>query len=301
MRDSSSLAHERNRCLVSIPPELMRPDTHRQPSVHPLKLTVAYDIWISFIILSALTASIFFFPHQSNAVRFGLGLAIGLFVPGYLSTLVLFPNPKSLDGIERTGLSLVLSVVWIPLLALFLSLAKLRLDATHLVLAVNLVCLLMGSSGLIRRSASGIQSPPPVYPSGKVGLYLGSLVVGLGVLTWAIVAPNLKTQHLAFAVLGRHQQLSGYPFQVRIGERYPLIVEIQNPRSHRGSYKVDLVANGAPTQTLHAHVAAQRSWKTIMALPANRPARSETARFLLFRGRSTKPLRTLWIRYTIVP
>jgi uncharacterized membrane protein len=53
-------------------------------------------------------------------VRLPLGLVYILYVPGYCLTAALFPAQEDLDGIERVGLSLGLSVAWVPVLALIL-------------------------------------------------------------------------------------------------------------------------------------------------------------------------------------
>lgn len=53
-------------------------------------------------------------------LRLVLGLAYVLFVPGYCLTAALFPRADDIDGIERIGLSLGLSVAWISVLALIL-------------------------------------------------------------------------------------------------------------------------------------------------------------------------------------
>jgi uncharacterized membrane protein len=55
-----------------------------------------------------------------SLLRIPLGLAYVLFIPGYLLQAFLFPRLDDLDGIERMGLSLGLSVALVPLLALLL-------------------------------------------------------------------------------------------------------------------------------------------------------------------------------------
>lgn len=284
-----------------MPPQLSRSlsPAKRRP-ISAFRLKTVYDVWICFAFLAALDALIVWLPHETNAVRLGLGLAVGLFVPGYLSTLALFPDHETLDSIERTGLSLVLSVVWIPLLALLLSLAHIRLNAEHVVLSISLVSLLMGFMGVWRRSLSGVESPPPVYPNGAARFYLGGLVLALGIVTWAIVAPNLKAQHLAFSVLGAHNQLQGYPYQIAVGQKYPLHLQIYNPASITRQFTVRMVANGTRPASFTATVKSDQTWQHTIILPANPPARSETARFLLLPQGGHKILRTLWIRYTIV-
>ena len=53
-------------------------------------------------------------------LRLVLGFAFVLYIPGYCLQAALFPRAADLDGIERTGLSLGLSIAWAPLLALLL-------------------------------------------------------------------------------------------------------------------------------------------------------------------------------------
>jgi len=287
--------------LVSMPPRAARPlNFERHHRVHPLSLPVVYDIWIAFLCLFSLDAYLLVIPHGTNALRLGLGLAVGLFVPGYLSTLALFPEQETLDGIERTGLSLVLSVVWIPLLALLLSLGHIRLNANHIAWAISVVSLGVGIGGIWRRSLLAVKTPPPVYPNGNARFYLGGLVLALGILTWAVVTPNLKAKSVAFSVLGAQNQLQGYPYQIRFGQKYFLHLQVYNPGLSAHRFRVEMVANGVPTRTLLASVAPGHTWTHPISLPANAPARDENARFLLWSGASHRPLRSLWIRYRIV-
>ncbi len=273
-------------------------EKRRRPN--PFRFSVIYDVWLAFLGLFALDLYILLIPHGSNALRLGLGLVVGLFIPGYLSTLALFPEPETLDAIERTGLSLVLSVVWIPLLALLLSLTHIRLNANHMAWAISAISLVVGFAGIWRRDLSSVQAPPSVYPNGRARFYLGGLVLALGILTWAIVAPNLKAQSLAFSVLGAQDQLQGYPYQVSFGQRYLLRLQVYNPASGPRQFRIEMVANGAPSHSLTANVAARHTWQGPILLPANVPARNETVHFLLFRPGGHHPMRTLWIRYRIV-
>ncbi len=268
--------------------------------VAALRWHAVYDVWIATAMALGLDGMILFLPHALSPLRFVLGLAVGIFIPGYLSTLGLFPELGTLDAIERTGLSLVLSVVWIPLLALLLALAKIRLTAPHMALAVTLVTVLTGAAAVWRRYAAEVPSPPPVYPNGSARWYLGSLALVLGLVTWAIVGPNLRAQHMAFSVLGAHNRLQGYPYQIRFGQVYPLHLQIFNPDHATRHFTVKVSANGVPSRLIFATVSPHHTWQRAVDLPANSPARSETVRFLLYARGGQHPLRTLWVRYTIV-
>ena len=287
--------------IVPISPVASQSRADQRAPVTALRWRVAYDVWIVLAMALGLDAMIFVIPHALTPVRFVLGLAVGIFIPGYLSTLALFPETATLDAIERTGLSLVLSVVWIPLLALLLSLAKIRLNAPHLALSVTLVTVLTGAAAVWRRYAAEVPAPPPVYPNGSARWYLGGLALVLGLVTWAIVGPNLRAQHMAFSVLGAHDRLQGYPYHIRFGQIYPLHLEIFNPSNAARNFTAKVVANGVPTRLITARVRPHQTWQHAVDLPANGPARSETVKFLLYARGGRRPLRTLWVRYTIVP
>ena len=57
----------------------------------------------------------------TGALRIALGLAFGLFFPGYTLIAALFPKKDSLNGIERLALSFGLSIVVVPLIGLILN------------------------------------------------------------------------------------------------------------------------------------------------------------------------------------
>jgi hypothetical protein len=241
-----------------------------------------------------------YFPHNLAALRLSLGLLVGLFIPGYLSVGGLFPHPESLDGIERTGLSMALSMFWIPVVALLLSLTHVSLDAAHLVWALSIISGGAALTTIVRRARIHALSPPPVYPDGRARLYLGGFVLALGLVTWAIVTPNLKQQHLAFSILGPQQQLQGYPYQVAVGQIYPLHLHVFDPQPSKSPpMMIKIVAGGTASHTIPVHLDGRATWEQSFTLPNQAPVRNETVRFLLM-GRGSRPLRTLTVHYRIV-
>ncbi|MCB0238602.1 MAG: DUF1616 domain-containing protein, partial [Anaerolineae bacterium] len=85
-------------------------------------------------------------------LRLALGLAYVLFVPGYCLTAALFPREDDIDGIERLGLSLGLSVAWVPVLALILDRLPWGLRLWPIVVGELLSMAIFAAIALWRRS-----------------------------------------------------------------------------------------------------------------------------------------------------
>jgi len=79
-------------------------------------------------------------------LEFGNLLAILLvvFIPGYVLVAVLFPDNKELDWIERSALSLGLSIAVVPLISLILNFTPFGIRFAPLVVTVALFIVVVG-------------------------------------------------------------------------------------------------------------------------------------------------------------
>lgn len=259
-----------------------------------------WDLGVIFVLTAGLDVLILVPSGILEPLRFVLALGVGLFFPGYVTTAVMFSESARLSPIERTGLSLGLSVVWVPLVALLLGLAHIRLNAPHVALSLTLVTGLGAAAAAWRRRVTS-EGPAPVYPQGRDALWLGGLATALGLLTWAIVAPNLHREHLAFAVLGSSGHLEGYPYEVAFGHADRLTLQVQNPTAQARVVRIQMNGNGATARRWDLHLSPHHTWSQKVALPSNPPARSETVRFNLYQTGKRTPIRSLNVKYRIVP
>ena len=76
-----------------------------------------------FVLIVGVTLllAIFIFAGLSNIMRTVLGIIFIAIIPGYALQAALFPGRRDLKDVERTALSLALSVATVPILILFLN------------------------------------------------------------------------------------------------------------------------------------------------------------------------------------
>jgi uncharacterized membrane protein len=260
-----------------------------------------WDLWGAAVLAAALAANNAIAPNTATVLSVVLGLLIGLVAPGYALIGLLQARRGDLDELERWGLSLVLTVVVVMISALLLSEAHVRLDARRMTTALAVETVILAAAGVCRRS----MLPPgeayaPRLPRNR-GPYLTLvLAVALGVTTWQVVSTAYGTKSTSFSITSPSGQLSGYPFQIRIGSSYPLTLHIDNPTGQAVRYRLVVSSSGgAGAASGSVRVAAHGAWSERVLLATGPPARSEIARFALFQG--TRATRVLWIRYRIVP
>lgn len=234
------------------------------------------------------------------APRFVVGMLVGVAAPGYALTAALFPLKTDLDEVARWGLSLVLSAIVVIIVAWLLAVAGIFLDATSVTISLA-GCILVASGVAAWRRHTLPYDALYVFqaPRGRVPYAVLALAIILGVTTWIIAGADLSMVQPSFALTSPSGQISGYPFQVAEGDRYPLRLQIHNPTGQTVSYRLEMTDGHGYARGQSIAVAARDRWSEAIILPSNPPARAETVRFQL--RQQGKVVRELWVRYQIVP
>jgi hypothetical protein len=91
------------------------------------------------------------------ALRWILGSAFVLFIPGYVTVEALFPKGRELDGIERFALSVGLSLALVPLVGLLLNYTPWGIRLTPIVISLTILTVGLTAVALARRFAISIE------------------------------------------------------------------------------------------------------------------------------------------------
>lgn len=192
-----------------------------------------------------------------HVVRLPLGLAYVLFVPGYCLAAALFPAAGDLDGVERAGLSLGLSVAWVSVLALILDRLPWGLRLWPLLLGQLVSVLLFGAVALWRRSrlaAGEAYAPPLDWPPGpwwrsrprlEKRIYLlcaGALLVAGLSAAYVFLVPSPDEFMTEFYVLGEEGLAEAYPREAAPGETLSVTMGIANREREAATYGVEVWA-----------------------------------------------------------
>lgn len=192
-----------------------------------------------------------------GVVRLVLGLAFVLYAPGYCLTAALFPRADDLDGIERNGLSLGLSVAWVPVLALQLDRLPWGLQLWPIFLGELATVLLFGAAAVWRRerlpageafAPDFAGRPGPWWrslPTLEQRIYLlcvGALVVAGLAAAWVFLVPSPNEFMTEFYILGREGLAEDYPRQAVAGETLSVTIGIVNRERNDMTYRVEVWA-----------------------------------------------------------
>ena len=134
-----------------------------------LKTKEAYWYWIT-LILATTAINVFTIPENAYPIvyiRYLLGTIFVLWLPGYSFVKALFPkeppfktSSRSLDSIERIGLSIGMSLALVPIVGLLLYYTPWGLRLTPIVLSLLALTAILATVGIIREHESQLEENP---------------------------------------------------------------------------------------------------------------------------------------------
>ncbi len=256
-------------------------------------------------------------------LRLALGLAYVLFVPGYCLTAALFPRADDIDGIERIGLSLGLSVAWVSVLALVLDWLPWGLRLWPIVLGELLSILLFMAVALWRRSrlpAAAAYAPDlawrprpwwrslPHFERRIYGLVAGALLVAGLAAAWVFLVPSPSEFMTEFYMLGAEGLAESFPREAAVGQEIGVTLGVMNRERNPASYRVEVWAVDPWTENRRQLVAqadpvdlavgSGREWPIAWQMPW--AGDDQVVDLLLFDGAGTEPYRSLRLWLNVV-
>jgi hypothetical protein len=124
------------------------------PATMGAYLTSVHAVWFWVIIIlsTATTISVFTISEKMYPyvyLRYILGSIFVLFLPGYSLIKTLFPT-KEIDNIERTALSIGMSLALVPLVGLLLNYTPWGIRLTPITVSLLSLTLILTITGLVR-------------------------------------------------------------------------------------------------------------------------------------------------------
>jgi hypothetical protein len=117
-----------------------------------LKTGEATWYWITIIMATTTALTVFTIPENSIPliyIRYVLGTIFVLFLPGYSLIKLLFPE-KELDNIERTALSIGMSLALVPITGLILNYTPWGIRTTPITLSLLTLTIIFATAAIIR-------------------------------------------------------------------------------------------------------------------------------------------------------
>lgn len=249
-------------------------------------------------------------------LRLALGLAYVLFVPGYCLTVALFPRDDDIDGIERVGLSLGLSVAWVPVLALVLDRLPWGLRLWPIVVGELLSMAIFAAIALWRRSrlpAAEAYAPDlawrprpwwgslPRLEKRIYGLIVAALLVAGLAAAWVFLVPSPDQFMTEFYMLGPEGLAESFPRETKVGEDIGVTLGLTNLERAIHTYRVEVWAVDPWTEGRRELVAQSgpvplapeqgHEWPVTWQMPWS--GDDQVVDLLLYDDQGTEPYRSL--------
>ena len=188
-------------------------------------------------------------------LRLLLGLAYVLYVPGYCLTAALFPGRTDLDGIERTGLSLGLSIAWVPVLALILDRLPWGLRLWPIAWGVLISILLFSGVAIWRRARLPLSTAHVPDMNWQPRRWWGALsrlekriyqlcalalLLAGGAAAFVFLVPSPDEFMTEFYMLGAEGLAESYPREAAVGEELTVTMGISNLERDEQTYRVEV-------------------------------------------------------------
>lgn len=271
-----------------------------------LLLVVASSLVLIAIILALPSAT---------AIRISLGLPFILLFPGYTLIAALFPRKDDLDAIERSALSLGLSIAIVPLIGLALNYSPWGIRLNPILAFVALFIVLAAAVAAYRRRllpadeafgmTSGVRLPRWSQVRTADRLLALALVLSLavlGVAAYFVATSRSDSESFTeFYVLGPGGRAEAYPSLVRLGEDAIVILGIVNREGHDATYQVKVRIDGEKSGSIDSLVLTDgERWEQRVALSPTHAEENQKVQFLLYKDGGSEPYASLHLWLDVV-
>ena len=273
-----------------------------------------------------ITLAFIFIPFiNETVIRSAFGLALVLFLPGYVFIAALFPGKADIGNFERAALSFGLSIALVPLMGFALNYTPwgIRLVPITICLAAFTVACSLVANGrrlllppqerfsidfghLFSEVKRGVLSTEGSRLDRALSIILIlSIFASVGTLAYVIAVPKQGEKFTEFYLLGPSGKAADYPTSFVLGEQKPIIVGVVNHEFRNVTYDVvvQLTNNNRSTTLYTDNVALDnnQTWEKTINLKPDQVGTNMTMEFLLYADNNrAAPYREthLWVTVT---
>jgi uncharacterized membrane protein len=281
-----------------------------------LKLALAGTILSVFCI---------FFPLVNETLfRAGAGLLLCLFLPGYALSVVLFPSATSPHGVARIALSLGLSLVLTPVLAMLANSSPWGITLASLVLSLSAVTIVGIVVAHYRRQRVPIAERPTYAYLRKrdesflaqsfisqnrfnkiLSVVLMSMIIvsAAAIIVYGVGAPPSNQRYTQLYLLDTNGSTIDYPLQYTLGGQQAVVVGITNHESNSVQYNLVLMQNSSSgAEQLYSQkivLPDNATWQNVINIKPTVTGELKM-QFLLYKDNdSTEPYREVYLRANV--
>jgi uncharacterized membrane protein len=288
----------------------------------PRWLTPDLDLLIASTLSLIAGFAIYLSIVSETPIRSGLSLCLVLFLPGYTLMAALFPDKKSIDGVERLVLSFGMSVAVAPLLGLVLNFTPWGLQQDPIVVCLAIFTIMCSAIAIQRRHSLAPESrfyadfggafrklKAGVFPAGKGRLdkvltviLLLSVLASIALIAYMVLVPRQGEAFTELYILGPDGQIGQYQTELFFSESSTVIAGVVNHEHRPVSYDLVILLNDSGnTSSLYSETLVLQDNQTregAINITPDRTGQNMTLDFLLYRdGDRTAPYRDLhlWV------
>jgi uncharacterized membrane protein len=280
----------------------------------PFSITFHHDLAAIVGLSFLLVLTVYLLPLP--ALRIVLGGPFVLFFPGYIMTAALFPGRDDLEGLERLGLSLGLSIAIPPLMGLVLNYTPWGI--TMLSTLLSAISFIVGCSAIayyrrrrlpleeryalrLELDVAGWRSGGVLDRSLTVALAV-SIFAALGTFFFVLAKPDVGERFTEFYVLGPYGEADDYPRWVLPGQLLNPIVGVINREHQDMNYRIRIEVGGQEVEQItDIHLAHDQKWVERVVFALQEPGDQQQLRFLLYREGQQEPYRSLHLWIDVQP
>ena len=215
---------------------------------------IVIAVWMLLAVLSIYVPFI-----NETFIRVIFTVPVILFIPGYVLIAALFPEKKSIDGIERFALSVGLSIAVVPLIVLVLNYTPFGIRLNPIVISLVLFTLIMMIITLYRRARLSDEEKfavpfEKVKPALKEELFpknqgkfdkalsiilIAAIIVAAVTTVFVIAFPKDGEKFTEFYILGEDKMADDYPEKFPVNSQQFVWIGIGNHEYRDVTYTVE--------------------------------------------------------------
>lgn len=251
---------------------------------------------------------------NSIILRTILGLPFVLLLPGYLLTAVLFPQADDLGGLDRTVLSVGLSIIMVPLIGLLLNHLSWGIRLWPMMFTLTFFNIFLAVLGWYRRIKLPEEKCFILIPEVHLRQWtqkakelkfvhkavLITYLLSLVTLFYILFSPKTGDNFTEFYITGQDGLVSGYDQQLQVGEYGVVKGEVINHEHQKTIYRMEIRVDGDLIQAITPiSLEHLEKWEEKVSFKAEKPNDAAKVEFLLFKdSEDTTPYRQLklWVK-----
>jgi uncharacterized membrane protein len=236
-----------------------------------------------------------------------------LFLPGYFLLGVFFPRRNDLDGLERLGLGIGVSIAVTASITAVLNYLPCGIQFGSVVTSVGLFILLTGCAIWYRLNKlspkdrfvrletklAGLGQLSVLNMFGFIVL-LTLLVTAFGIGTYLGTSPEFGETFTQFYILGPTGKANDYPTEITVDQPIAIWMGVVNHEHKTVRYRIEQQVTGEvnlPIATFQ--LGHGEKWEQPYVFTLTRPEKSQRVTFLLYKWDEWQPYRSLHLWITV--